>query len=130
MSLDNLSKLKRKNEVKKIKVNDVELYIRSFSALERAELLDIMEEKYGIVLDEIQKSTKNIHVTNKGVFEHMLYTVSFGLCDEKGIKLFEDKEEGFKVVNDLEGNVISKLNEEILKYNGMHKESKKEAIKN
>ena len=130
MSLDNLLKLKRKNEPKKTEIDGVELHIRSFSALERAELLDILEDKYGVTLQDIQQSTEKIHVTNKGVYEHTIYTVVFGLSDEEGNRLFKGNEEGFEVVKELEVDAINKLNEEILRYNGMDKNSKKQAVKN
>lgn len=130
MSLENLKKLKRINQAKKLTINDVDLHIRSFSALERAELLDVLEEKYNINIAEVKNSTKDVKVKYKGIWEHMIHSIYLGLADENGNKLFKKQKEAFEEISEFENDVIQKLHDEIMVFNNINEKEEKKEIKN
>jgi hypothetical protein len=104
--------LDQKIQVKKIEVpewNDF-VYIKKMSAGERSILITSNED-------------------NKGM-DSVVKTLQLIICDENGIRIFDNSEEDFNLLNSKDGTVLENIFNEALYFNGLGAEPEKQAIKN
>ena len=112
----------RKPVVKKVQIPEWDdfVYIKKMSAGERVQLM---------------KNTTKVQGTEVGLdqdnfMDSIVRTVQVVLCDDKGVRLFDDSEEDFEILNSKDGMILEKIFYEVMNFNGLGVESEKEAIKN
>jgi hypothetical protein len=112
----------RKPVVKKVEIpewNDF-VYIKKISAKERVQL----------VKNSTKVEGKEVSLDQDNFMNTIVQTVQVVLCDEKGVRLFDDSIEDFDMLNEKEGAILERLFDEITAFNGMGIEAENEALGN
>lgn len=112
----------RKPMVKKVDVPDWNdfVYIKKMSAKERVQLTRNTTKIEG----------KDVSLNEDTFMDSIVRTVQMVLCDEQGVRLFDNSEVDFDMLNDKDGVVLEKIFYEIMNFNGLGVESEKEAMGN
>lgn len=112
----------RKPVVKRIEIPEWDdfVYIKKMSAGERVQLMKNTTKIQG----------KEIGLDEENFMDSIVRTVQMVLCDELGVRLFDNSEDDFKILNDKDGVLLERLFQEVMAFNGLGVESEKEAIKN
>lgn len=114
--------LDRKPVVKRIEVPEWDdfVFIKKMSAGERVQLMKNTTKIDG----------KNVGLDESNFMDSIVRTVQMVLCDEAGVRIFDNSEADFEMLNDRDGQVLEKLFYEIMSFNGMGAVEEKDAIKN
>jgi hypothetical protein len=116
---------KPKNSIKKIEMPELEspVYICRWSAAERMALTREMVTS---------TDTKgNVEIDTQKVFEQQIRFLQIVLCDEKGIRKFNDTKEDYEDLSAADAGIIEYLWTEAWKFNNvMDKKAQDDAIKN
>jgi hypothetical protein len=112
----------RKPVVKKVEVPEWDdfVYIKKMSAGERVQLMRNTTKIEG----------KDVSLDQDNFMDSIVRTVQMVLCDENGVRLFNNSEEDFNILNDKDGVVLEKIFYEVMAFNGLGVESENEALKN
>jgi hypothetical protein len=116
--------LKSKNSVKKIELTELEspVYIRKWSAGERIEFT-----KQSIA--SIDKKGE-AEIDTQKVFDQQIKFLQIILCDEAGKRIFNDSQEDYAELAQVDGDIIETLWNEAWEFNSMGKAAMDKAVKN
>lgn len=112
----------RKPSVKRIEVPSMGdfTYIKKMTGAERAALL----------AGTVTVDGKAVAFNQDAFVTTMSRTVQIALCDESGVRLFNDSEDDFNLVNSMDGDVLDLLFEAITAFNSIGAAEETEALKN
>jgi hypothetical protein len=116
--------LRPKNSIKKIELPELEspVHIRKWSAAERIEFTN--------------KSVTSVSTDGKAeidtqkVLEQQIRLLQFVICDESGNRMFNDSDEDYKELSEVNDDIIQLLWTEAWNFNNSGKPALDEAIKN
>jgi len=114
--------LDRKPAVKRIEIPEWDdcVYIKKMSAGERVQL----------VRNTTKVSGKDISLNEENFMDSIVRTCQTVLCDSDGVRLFDDSDDDFGILNDKDGAVLSMIFSDIMAFNGMGLTEEKDALKN
>jgi hypothetical protein len=96
------------------------VYIKKMSAGERVQLTKAMTKVEG----------KTVELNQEGFMDSIVKTLQIILCDENGIRIFNDSQEDFDILNSKDGEILEKIFDEAMTFSGLGEDAEKEAIKN
>jgi hypothetical protein len=114
--------LDRKPVVKKVEIKawDDFVYIKKMSAGERVQLMKSTTKIEG----------KSVGLDEDNFMDSIVRTVQMVLCDENGVRLFDDSEDDFVILNSKDGEILELIFNEVMIFNGLGVVEEKEALKN
>jgi hypothetical protein len=93
------------------------VYVKKFSAAERVKFLQSIHGE-----EEESGAEKYIG--------QMVRILQLCLADENGIRIFDDSQEDYDIINAKDNDILSKILDEAIAFNGIGASEEKEAIKN
>lgn len=116
--------LKPKNSIKKIELPELEspVFIRKWSAAERIEFTNQ-------TVTSIDSSGK-AEIDTQKVLEQQIKLLQFVICDESGNRIFNNSDEDYKELSEVNDDIIQSLWTEAWNFNNGGKPALDEAVKN
>lgn len=96
------------------------VYIKKMSAGERVQLIKATTKVEG----------KSVEVDQQSFMNTITKTLQIILCDENGVRIFDDSQEDFDILNAKDGAILESIFDTAMSFNGIGADEEKEAIKN
>jgi len=114
--------LDRKPAVKCIEISEWEdcVYIKKMTVGERFQLMK----------KSVNVSGKDVSVNEDTINESIVRACQLAICDDAGVRVFDDTDDDFRLLNEKEGVVLEMIFNEVMAFNGLGAVEEKEAIKN
>jgi hypothetical protein len=96
------------------------VFIKKLTGAERASLLN----------GSVKVDGKQVDFNADNFLDMQIRMVQLAVCDEAGVRIFDDSSEDFDLVNSLDGDMLDLLFQEIGGFNGIGATEEKAALKN
>ena len=116
--MDKQAFLSVKSAVKKVEIpewND-SVYVKKFSAAERVKFL--------------QAAAEDGEVKAETFIAQMVKLLQICLSDEDGVRVFDDSQEDYEILNSKDSEILENIFNEAMKFNNIGVEEEKAVIKN